>query len=53
MHINLQFTNIHIYNEIFSDRWFIHGLILPLVLEGVSKLPISNNASDTNVEFDI
>jgi hypothetical protein len=51
MHIT--FTNIHIYNEISSDGWFIHGLILPLVLEGVSQLPISNNASDVDVESDI
>jgi hypothetical protein len=51
MHIT--FTNIHIYNEIFYDGWFINGLILPLVLEGVSQLPISDNASNVDVDSNI
>jgi hypothetical protein len=49
MHINLHFTNINIYN----DGWLIYGLILPLVLGGISRLPISDNASNNDVEFDI
>jgi hypothetical protein len=53
MDIILHFTNIHIYNEIFSDGWFIHGLTLPLVPEGVSQLPISDNSFDVDVESNI
>jgi hypothetical protein len=44
---------IYIFTMKIFDRWFIHGLILPLVLEGVSQLPISDNASDVDVESDI
>jgi len=32
---------------------FHHGLILPLVMEGVSQLPIFDNAYDIDVESDI
>jgi len=49
MHISLHFTNIHIYN----DGWFIYGLILPLVMKGVSQLPISGNAFDVDAKSDI
>jgi hypothetical protein len=49
--MHIIFTNIHIYNEIF--KWFTYGLILPIVLGGVSQLPTSDNAYDVDVEFDI
>jgi hypothetical protein len=32
---------------------FLHGLILPIVLERVSQIPISNNVFDVDVESDI
>jgi hypothetical protein len=32
---------------------FHHGLILPIVLEGVSHIPISENAFGADVEYDI
>jgi len=36
-----------------SFRWFTYGLILPIVLGGVSQLSTFDNASDANVESDI
>jgi hypothetical protein len=51
MHIT--FTNIHIYNEIFLMDGLFMDSSFPLVLEGVSQLPISDNASDVDVESDI
>jgi hypothetical protein len=37
----------------FLISGFVHGLSLPLVLEGVSRLPVYENAFDANVLFDI
>ena len=32
---------------------FLYGIILPIVLEGVSQLLVSYNASDDDVEYNI
>jgi len=54
MHINLQFLQIYLFTmKSFMIYGFLHGLILPLVLEGVSQLPISGNAYDVDVESNI
>jgi hypothetical protein len=54
MHTNLQFLQIYIFTmKYFMIDGFLHGLILPIVLEGVSNLPISNNASDVDAKYDI
>jgi hypothetical protein len=35
------------------DKWLLfHGLILPITLEGDSQLPVSDIASDVDVESD-
>jgi hypothetical protein len=35
------------------DRWLLHGIIIPIVLEGVSQLPVSDNDSDDESKSDI
>jgi hypothetical protein len=51
MHINLNFLKIYIFTmKSFLIDGFLHGLILPIVLEGILQLPIYNNASDVDVE---
>jgi hypothetical protein len=51
IHINLIFLQIYIFTmKYFLIDGFLHGLILPIVLEGVLQLPIYNNASDVDVE---
>jgi hypothetical protein len=37
----------------FMIGGFLHGIILPIVLERVSQLPISENAYDVDVESNI